>query len=35
VRFRLDRVAGSRWPAELSAWFVIFAATRFASGIGV
>jgi hypothetical protein len=35
VRFRLDWMAGSRCPAELPAWFVVFADIRLASGIGV
>ena len=35
VRSRPNRMAGSRWPAKLPAWFVVFAAIRFASGIGV
>ena len=28
-------MAGSCWPAELPTWFVVFAAIRFASGIGL
>ena len=35
VRARPSRMAGCRRAAELPAWFVVFAAIRFASGIGV